>query len=78
MAKTVDALPTVETAPWRKYADGQAWQLDTQTDLEPPTTAAKARQAAYAWARRNGFVGNFRTDGDSTLFLEMHPRTDTE
>ena len=69
MAETVKALPTVLTAPWRTYADGQTWKLDTRTDLDPPTTAAKARQAAYAWGRRNGYVGSFRTEGDYVLYL---------
>lgn len=71
MAKTVPELPSVETAPWRQYADGETWEINTKRDLSPATTAAKARQAAYAWARRNGFRGEFRTDGDYTLFLKL-------
>lgn len=73
MAKTVKELPTTLTAPWRKYADGQTWKLDTTKDLDPPTTAAKARQAAYAWGRRNGYVGNFRTEGEHVLYLTFSP-----
>jgi len=73
MAKAVPELPSVESAPWRQYADGQTWKIDTTTDLDPPSTPSKARQAAYAWARRNGFQGTFRTEGDRTLYMRFVP-----
>lgn len=75
MAERVGALPTTETAPWRKFADGEVWCLDTRTDLGEPTTPNKARQACYAWARRNGFKGTFRTDGD-LLYLRLVPSSE--
>jgi hypothetical protein len=69
MAKVVKELPTVLSAPWSQWTDGQTWQLDTRKDFSVPTTPAKARQAAYAWGRRNGYRGSFRTEGAYTLYL---------
>lgn len=71
MAEPVNEMPSNKTAPWARYADGQTWELDTTTDLEPPSTPTRARHAAYAWGRRNGYIVSCRTRGESTLYVQF-------